>query len=252
MTPQFIETLFSQVAQGEIEPREALTKLEGLSFEHLEFACVDHHRNLRQGSPEVIYSEFKTPTEIVGIAQAILRQGANLLCTRLQPEAAQLLEQSIDGIVIDKRSRIGFRIQSPIKTQGLVGVLCAGTSDISIAEEARLTLDFYGISNYQRYDVGVAGLHRLLAIKENLTQCDAIIVVAGMEGALPSVVAGLVACPVIAVPTSVGYGTNFAGMTALLSMLNTCSAGVTVVNIDNGFGAASAAFRMLRQLNNRG
>ena len=248
MTPESLLTLFDQVAKGETSPDAALKALKAFPYQDLGYACLDHHRELRQGSPEVVYAEFKTPDEVVTISQALITQGANVLCTRLQPEAMSALEHSIPEITVHDRSRLATLIQNPKKLPGKVAVLCAGTSDIPVAEEARLTLEFYGIQAYHRYDVGVAGLHRLLNIQDELHDCDTVIVVAGMEGALASVVAGLVAAPVIAVPTSVGYGANLKGVTTLLALVNSCAAGVTVVNIDNGFGAANSAFRTVQRI----
>ena len=248
MTPDALQALFARVARGETTPEAALASLKSFPYQDLGYACLDHHRQLRQGSPEVVYAEFKTPDEVVTISQALVNQGANLLCTRLQPEAMTALHQALPQTTLHERSRLGILIQEPQTLPGKVAVVCAGTSDIPVAEEARLTLEFYGIQTYHRYDVGVAGLHRLLSIQDDLQDCDTIIVVAGMEGALASVVAGLVASPVIAVPTSVGYGANLEGITTLLSLVNSCAAGVTVVNIDNGFGAANSAFRTVQRI----
>ena len=251
MTPESLHKLLERVSQGETSPDEAFAVLKSFPVQDLGFACLDHHRQLRQGSPEVVYAEFKSPDEVVTISQALIDRGANLLCTRLQPEAMEALKQAIPEISIHKRSRLGMLVQQKKSLLGRVALLCAGTSDLPVAEEARLTLSFYGIEAFHRYDIGVAGLHRLLEIQNELIDCDAVIVVAGMEGALASVVAGLVSAPVIAVPTSVGYGANLEGITTLLSMVNSCSAGVTVVNIDNGFGAANSAFRIVQRFNQR-
>ncbi len=251
MTPEALNSLLERVAEGDTSPAEALAVLKSFPIQDLGFACLDHHRQLRQGSPEVVYAEFKSPDEIVTISQALIDRGSNLLCTRLQPEAMHALQEALPKVSIYERSRLAMLLQQTNPLPGKVAVLCAGTSDIPVAEEARLTLTFYGIETYHRYDVGVAGLHRILGIQEDLQDCDAVIVVAGMEGALASVVAGLVSAPVIAVPTSVGYGANLQGVTTLLSLVNSCSAGVTVVNIDNGFGAANSAFRIVQRLAQR-
>ena len=245
MTPHDLQTLLRQVASGTVSPDSALTSLRELPYQDLGFACVDHHRTLRQGCPEVIYAEYKTSDEVLQIAAALLNRGSNLLCTRTPDATAQALTEAFPAAERFPRAGIVRLMQTAPDPSGPVGVLCAGTSDLPVAEEARLTLEFYGVQTLPLYDVGVAGLHRLLSRQSELHRCKAHIVVAGMEGALGSVIGGLVHTPVIAVPTSVGYGANFGGVSALLSMLNSCAAGVTVVNIDNGFGAASAVWRIL-------
>ena len=213
--------------------------------ENLGFACIDHQREARQGSPEVIYAEHKTVEETTAIAESLVERGSNLLCTRTPEATAKALLCRFPKGEYFPRARLFRYILTPLPPSGPVSVLCAGTSDLPIAMEAARTLEFYGITPKEFVDVGVAGLHRLLKRSHELEDCRAHIVVAGMEGALASVVGGLVRSPVIAVPTSIGYGANFAGLSSLLAMLNTCAAGVTVVNIDNGFGAAAAIWRIL-------
>jgi NCAIR mutase (PurE)-related protein len=211
-------------------------------FVDLGFARVDTDRRRRVGFPEVIFSQGKTPGEVAAIAQTILAHDPVLLATRATPEHFAAVAAALPEAVYHERARCITVERAPLPRQtGTVGVLCAGTSDLAVAEEAAVTLEIFGNPTRRFYDVGVAGLHRLLAVRDALEACRALVVVAGMEGALPSVVAGLVSRPVIAVPTSVGYGASFGGLAALLAMLNTCASGVTVVNIDNGFGAAYAA-----------
>ncbi len=245
MTPHQLPALLKRVADGDLTPEAALSDLRLFSTEDLGFACVDHHRELRQGAPEVIYAEHKTPEETVLIAETLLARGSNLLCTRTPEATALALQNNFPKGEYFPRARIFRQILSPPPPLGPVGVLCAGTSDLPVATEAARTLEFYGMEPVKFVDVGVAGLHRLLGRHRELERCRAHIVVAGMEGALASVVGGLVGTPVIAVPTSIGYGAGFGGLSALLAMLTCCAAGVTVVNIDNGFGAAAAVRRML-------
>ncbi|MBM4269891.1 MAG: nickel pincer cofactor biosynthesis protein LarB [Deltaproteobacteria bacterium] len=249
MTPEQLRQILAQVAEGALSPDEALQKVKHLPFEDIGFARVDHHRHLRVGFPEVIFGQGKTGPQIVAIAERLLAAGQNVLVTRIQPEAAAELLARIPGVEHDPVARTASRILSPAspETRGTVLVIAAGTSDLPVAAEARRTLEAFGQPAETLYDVGVSGLHRLLASKERLTTASVLIVVAGMEGALPSVVAGLVDCPVIAVPTSIGYGASFGGIAALLGMLNSCAAGVVVVNIDNGFGAAVAAAQINRR-----
>lgn len=235
--------LLKEVQRGKVSVRHALERLRHLPFEDLGFAKVDHHRSLRQGFPEVILGEGKAATEIAAIARAMRRRRANVLITRLSPEKMASIRKQIRGLRYHAGARaatwLGRRIR--VAGRGTVLVVCAGTSDIPVAEEAALTAELTGNRVERLYDVGVAGLHRLLDNRAKLFSASVLVVVAGMEGALPSVVAGLVDKPVIAVPTSVGYGASFNGLAALLGMLNSCAAGVTVVNIDNGFGAGFAA-----------
>ena len=211
-------------------------------FVDLGFARVDTDRRRRCGFPEVIFCQGKTPAEVAAIARTILEHEPVVLGTRASPEHFAAVAESIPGAVYHARGRCIAVERAPLpRRPGVVGVICAGTSDAPVAEEAAVTLEIFGNPVDRITDVGVAGLHRLLAVRDRLEACRVLVVVAGMEGALPSVVAGLVSCPVIAVPTSVGYGASFGGLAALLGMLNSCGSGVTVVNIDNGFGAAYAA-----------
>jgi NCAIR mutase (PurE)-related protein len=234
-------------AQQQISEALREEPFEELSDENGSFARVDHHRAIRQGFPEVIFCSGKTPAQVASISQAILARGSTLLATRADAQTFAAVQAQLPQSEYFEVARI---IHAPGSTShilpGTVGVLCAGTSDLPVAEEAAVTLEIMGAQVHKIYDVGVAGLHRLLAAIEEVRACDVIIVAAGMEGALPSVVGGLVDCPVIAVPTSVGYGASFGGLAALLGMLNSCASGLTVVNIDNGFGAAVGAAKILR------
>lgn len=235
-------SILQQVQRGEITAEKALEMAETLPFSELEFAKVDHHREISRGIPEVIYAPGKTPTQIINIARRILESGANLLVTRLDPAAYAEIKNHIPDATYSETARtLKLEQETPPPGHGLVLVVSAGTSDIPVAEEAAVTSEFLGNQTQKIYDVGVAGLHRLLSRIEILRKARVIITVAGMEGALPSVVAGLVRVPVIAVPTSIGYGASFSGLAALLTMLNSCPGGVAVVNIDNGFGAAYLA-----------
>ncbi len=235
--------LLEEVRQRKVSVEEALTRLRHLPFEDLGFAKVDHHRALRQGFPEVIMGEGKSAAEIAAIARALGRRRSDVLITRLSPAKMARLRKQIRGLTYHAGARAATRLERPPRRtgRGTVLVISAGTSDIPVAEEAAVTAETMGNRVERLYDVGVAGLHRLLEYREKLFSASVLIVVAGMEGALPSVVGGLVDKPVIAVPTSVGYGASFNGLAALLGMLNSCAAGVTVVNIDNGFGAGFAA-----------
>lgn len=238
--------LLDDVRQGGVTPEAAheriLQVLRQQPFEDLGFARVDHHRTIRQGFPEVVFGPGKTPEQTAAIAERIVAAGSNLLVTRATHETAAAVLRVLPGATFHDLSRtITLRIAEPPPGKGRVVVAAAGTADLPVAEEAAITAEMMGNIVDRLYDVGVAGLHRLLAVHDRLTAARVIIVVAGMEGALPSVVGGLVDVPVIAVPTSVGYGASFNGLTALLAMLNTCASGVSVVNIDNGFGAAAIA-----------
>ncbi len=249
MDAQAITQLLEGVRRGRLTVDKALERLRHLPFEDLGFARVDHHRALRQGFPEVILGEGKETAGIAAIARSMKRRGTNVLITRLSPEKIVGLRKRIKGLRYHAVARaatwVGKKI--PITGKGTILVVCAGTSDIPVAEEAALTCELMGNRIARLFDVGVAGIHRLLGDHHQLTSASVIVVAAGMEGALPSVVAGLVNKPVIAVPTSVGYGTSFHGIAALLGMLNSCAAGVTVVNIDNGFGAGYAASMINRK-----
>ncbi|MGD0288061.1 MAG: nickel pincer cofactor biosynthesis protein LarB [Candidatus Binataceae bacterium] len=243
MTEKKIREILELVAAGSLSSNQALARLKHLPFEDLGFARLDHHRGLRRGAPEVIFGEGKSADQIAAIGKRMLAAGVNLLITRLAPEKARVLKRKLRALDYRPDAHIGMIIRErpEVRSHGSVMVLSAGTSDIAVAEEAALCAEMFGNPVERLYDVGVAGLHRLTANAELIQRASVLIVVAGMEGALPSVVAGLVDKPVIAVPTSVGYGASFGGVAALLGMLNSCAGGVTVVNIDNGFGAAFAA-----------
>jgi len=238
-----LEGILRELKRGETTVEACLERLKSLPFEDMGFACLDHHRPLRRGAAEVIYGEGKDAADIQAIMERMIDAGDNVLVTRLAPEKADVLERAFPGSVYHPRGRVlTFIREIPAPSgRGTILVVSAGTSDIPVAEEAAVTARFLGNTVETLFDVGVAGLHRLLRAQERLRQASVIIVVAGMEGALPSVVGGLVDRPVIAVPTSIGYGAGFQGLAALLGMLNSCAAGVTVVNIDNGFGAGYAA-----------
>ena len=244
-----IQELLEGVRAGRIGTPEALQRLRDLPFADLGIARVDHHRSLRVGFPEVILCEGKTPEEVATIAAHMAEHGGGVLGTRCAADVFATVRARLPQAEYNERGRT-FRVAGREKRRilGRVGVVTAGTSDLRVAEEAVETLRAAGVDAETVYDVGVAGLHRLLASREVLDACDILIVAAGMEGALPSVVAGMTGKPTIAVPTSVGYGASFGGLTALLGMLNSCAVGVTVVNIDNGFGAAAAAALLLRRL----
>jgi NCAIR mutase (PurE)-related protein len=241
-----VRDLLQQVAAGGLDPEGALDALSFQPVETLPFASIDHHRGLRQGFPEVIFGEGKTDDQVLAIAQRIAEQGDGVLVTRTAPSAAKALQRSIPGAEWNELGRTVLVRGStkPPTGRGTILIITAGTSDLPVAEEAAVTADAAGNMVARLTDVGVAGIHRLLARAEELSHASVVIVAAGMDGALPSVVGGLVRVPVIAVPTSVGYGASFGGLAALLTMLNSCAAGVTVVNIDNGFGAAMAASRI--------
>jgi pyridinium-3,5-biscarboxylic acid mononucleotide synthase len=235
--------LLQKVRQGKVSVARAVGQLRHLPFEDLGFAKVDHHRALRQGFPEVIMGQGKEPKEIAAIVRALQRRKTNVLVTRVSAEKMARLKNMTTGLTYHHAARAATWTAKPIKIigKGTVLVVSAGTSDIPVAEEAAVTATMMGNQVETLFDVGVAGIHRLLQNRLRLDAASVLVVVAGMEGALPSVVAGLIDKPVIAVPTSVGYGASFNGLSALLGMLNSCAAGVTVVNIDNGFGAGFAA-----------
>jgi len=244
-----LQQLLEAVRQGTVSTEEALARLRDLPFADLGMARVDHHRQLRLGFPEVVLCQGKTPEEVALIAAHMAERGHSVLGTRCAPEAFEAVRARLPQAQYNERGRT-FRVEGarPPRLRGRVGVVTAGTSDRHVAEEAVETLRATGVQTETLYDVGVAGLHRLLASRDQLDACDLLIVIAGMEGALASVVAGMTGKPTIAVPTSVGYGASFQGLAALLGMLNSCAVGVTVVNIDNGFGAAAAAALILRKL----
>ena len=237
-----LKALLEEVSQGSTSVDAALDRLRHLPFEDLGFAKVDHHRAIRHGIPEVIFGKGKTSEQIIGIGKALLDRAENLLITRVAPEQADTIQAAIPGIEYFKGSG-AMRVwrDRTMRGKGKMAVVCAGTTDIPVAEEAQITAEVMGNEVDVIHDIGVAGIHRLMHNRERLTQARVIVVCAGMEGALPSAVGGLVSCPVIAVPTSVGYGASFHGLAALLGMLNSCASNVSVVNIDNGFGGGYVA-----------
>jgi pyridinium-3,5-biscarboxylic acid mononucleotide synthase len=244
-----LEALLADVAAGRLSPAAGLERLRHLPYEDLDFARLDHHRALRQGQPEVVFAEGKTIDQVVAICERLSAATGSFLCTRCSPEQAEALTRRFPRAIWHSLARVFVQpaeVATAAPDAGTILVVAAGTSDLPVAEEAAVVAEAFGHRVARLVDVGVAGLHRLLAETDRLRDARVIIVVAGMEGALPSVVGGLVAVPVIAVPTSVGYGASFGGIAALLGMLNSCAAGVTVVNIDNGFGAAAAASRICR------
>ena len=241
-----LRSLLNDIQTGATTPEAAhgriLQVLRQSPFEDLGFARVDHHRSLRQGFPEVVFGQGKTPEQIASISQRIVGAGDNLLVTRTTPEAYAAVAATLPDASFHALARtITLRVGTTTPGRGTIVIAAAGTADLPVAEEAAVSAEIMGNTVDRLYDVGVAGLHRLLVEHQRLTSARVVIVVAGMEGALPSVVGGLVDVPVIAVPTSVGYGASFGGLTALLAMLNSCASGVAVVNIDNGFGAAAIA-----------
>jgi len=238
-----IKKILNDVRKGTVPVEDALEMLKTLPYEDIGFACIDHHRGIRRGLSEVIYGEGKGTGDIIAIMEKMNAQGENILVTRLDNAKARRIQERFPEGTFHPRAKI-FTLECQPRQllgKGTILVISAGTSDIPVAEEAAITARFMGNQVDTIFDVGVSGVHRVLAQREKLKMASVIVVVAGMEGALPSVVGGLVDCPVIAVPTSVGYGASFQGIAALLGMLNSCAAGVTVVNIDNGFGAGYAA-----------
>ncbi len=254
MTPEALKSLLESVSIGEITPEIALEKLKYFSMEPVgDFAQIDRHRSWRTGFPETIWGQDKTPEQLVQIIAAMRQQTDLVMVTRIQPQIYQQLKAQVWDLRYYPMARICAIAPDTLTPNrpGSIAVLCAGTSDLPIAEEAAITAELCGFAVRRFTDVGVAGLHRLLSQQAEIAKADAAIVVAGMEGALPSVVAGLVPCPVIAVPTSIGYGANFQGLAPLLTMLNSCATGIGVVNIDNGFGAAMLAGKMLQTLSKK-
>lgn len=243
MDLDMLNQLLRSVAIGETSVEDATGKLKHLSFENIDYAHVDHHRTLRKGFPEVIFGEGKTADQIIGIMDKIMPQENIVLVTRVDQEKAEKIRSCFPDIVYHNDARMIVWEKDTVKIQGrgTILVISAGTSDIPVAKEAYLTAKAMGNKVESVFDVGVAGIHRLLHYKKMIDEASVLVVVAGMEGALPSVVAGMVARPVIAVPTSIGYGASFGGLTALFAMLNSCSSNVAVVNIDNGFGAGYMA-----------
>jgi pyridinium-3,5-biscarboxylic acid mononucleotide synthase len=242
LNAESIRQLFQQVRKGELSPDEAVSRLRHLPFEDLGFAKVDHHRVLRAGMPEVVFGQGKSPAQVAGIFARLAKHGGNVLATRADAKQFAAVKKKIRNAEFRELARAIVLERDPKKYgKGMIAVVSAGTSDIPVAEEALVTAELMGNDVQHFYDVGVAGIHRLLANREALTKARVVIVCAGMEGALPSVVGGLVGVPVIAVPTSIGYGASFKGIAALLGMLNSCASNVSVVNIDNGFGAGYVA-----------
>jgi NCAIR mutase (PurE)-related protein len=252
MDQERLRSLLQAVAAGAVTTDAALDKLKHFDFEPVEeFARIDHHRSLRTGFPEVIWGPGKTAEQIAQIMATMRRHHPVVMATRIDPDLYAQLQYRVPGSRYYPLARICAIVPPVLEPQhaGTVGLLSAGTADLPVAEEAAVTAELCGFRVMRFWDVGVAGIHRLLSNRRAIAEADVLIVVAGMEGALPSVVAGLVDCPVIAVPTSIGYGASFNGLAALLSMLNSCAAGIGVVNIDNGFGAAILAGQILRTAN---
>jgi len=243
-----LRELLSDFKHGRVREEEVLERLRTLPFEDIGFAKVDHHRTLRRGFPEVIYGAGKTVEQVLAISESIVGKGTNLLVTRCADEAGAALARRFPDGEWHQAARVFFVEKSPRAKTGYVLVVTAGTTDIPAAEEAAVTAALLGCNVDRVYDVGVAGVHRLLAYQSMIEAADVVIVAAGMEGALASVVASISRAPVIALPTSVGYGASFGGLAALLSMMTSCAAGVTVVNIDNGFGAGCAAAMIVARL----
>jgi NCAIR mutase (PurE)-related protein len=242
MTSKQVLELLEKIRQGTLTPEQGLDRLKNLPFEDLGFARVDHHRTLRHGFPEVIFAPGKKPEQVVAIVKSLLPQKSNILVTRSDQSTFKLVRRAVRKAQFHEAARAISVVQdTKVYGDGKIYIVCAGTSDIPVAEEAALTARLMGNNVVTTYDVGVAGIHRLLNIREELTQASVVIVVAGMEGALASVVGGLLSVPVIAVPTSIGYGSSFGGLSSLLAMLNSCASNVVVVNIDNGFGAGFVA-----------
>jgi len=248
MDRSLLRALFEQVRGGEVAVDQAMERVRHLPFEDLGFAKVDHHRALRHGIPEVVFAKGKTPAQVVTIARSLLENSSNVLITRADPQcAAMVTEQIPEADYSELAGTIRFWRDRTIRGKGKIAVVCAGTSDLPVAEEARITAEVMGNAVESTNDIGVAGIHRLMHHRERLTSARVVVVCAGMEGALPSAVGGLVSCPVIAVPTSIGYGASFHGLAALLGMLNSCASNVAVVNIDNGFGAGYVASLINRE-----
>ena len=243
MNKEKLESLLKNICSGKVSIDEAMIRLKSLPFEDLGHSRLDHHRSLRKGFPEVIWGEGKTPEQILSIMKGLKEKGQNILLTRLDEKKAKKIQKIFPKSCYYPLSRTFTVLPHPIKLEGkgTILIITAGTTDIPVAEEAAVTAEIMGNRVETLYDVGVAGIHRLLSQKKRLDEARVLVVVAGMEGALPSVVGGLVDKPVIAVPTRVGYGASFGGVAALLAMLNSCASGVTVVNINNGFGAGYTA-----------
>lgn len=243
--------LMEEVRSGALSPDDAADRLRDLPFEDLGFAKVDHHRSLRQGFPETIFAQGKTPGQVVEIVGCMRERGSQVLATRCSQEIVDAVLKAHPETIHHEMARALTLGEPAERLDGFIAVLCAGTSDIPVAEEAAVTCEAMGCRAERIYDVGVAGIHRLLHHRERFEKANGLIVCAGMEGALPSVVAGLVDKPVFAVPTSIGYGASFQGLAALLAMLNSCATGVSVVNIDNGYGAGALAAMVNRVANGK-
>ncbi|SRR5581483_4162106 len=242
MNEDQLRSLLDQVREGAIDVDAALLRMRHLPFEDLGFAKVDHHRALRHGMPEVVFAKGKTPEQVVAIAGRLLEYAPNVLITRADRATAALVTEKLDNAEYFPLSgAIRFWREKTVRGKGRIAVVCAGTSDMPVSEEAQVTAEVMGNDVDTICDIGVAGIHRLMSNRARLMEARVVVVCAGMEGALPSAVGGMVSCPVIAVPTSVGYGASFHGLAALLGMLNSCASNVTVVNIDNGFGAGYVA-----------
>jgi NCAIR mutase (PurE)-related protein len=252
MDQKKIKELLTAVQSGKLSVDDALKRLESLPYENLDFARLDLHRDLRQGLPEVVFCENKTPDQVRSIMQKLWEHHERVLGTRVSPDVASYVKEELSDAVYDPVSRLLKLARNTLSEPGeedpYAMVITGGTSDQPVAEEAAQTLEFLGNRVIRAYDVGVSGVHRLLDQHALLSNADVVISIAGMEGALTSVVGGLVSCPVIGVPTSIGYGANFQGVSALLAMLNACAPGIAVVNIDNGFGAAVYAHLIIRKI----
>jgi hypothetical protein len=242
MDEEQLRQLFEQVRAGAVDVDSALHRLRHMPFEDLGFAKVDHHRALRHGMPEVIFGKGKSPEQIIAIAGSLLENARNVLITRADSDTAARVQARFESAEYFPLSgAIRFWRDKTVRGKGKIAVVCAGTSDIPVAEEAQVTAEVMGNQVETIHDIGVAGIHRLMSNQARLMEARVIVVCAGMEGALPSAIGGMVSCPVIAVPTSIGYGASFGGLAALLGMLTSCASNVTVVNIDNGFGAGYVA-----------
>jgi pyridinium-3,5-biscarboxylic acid mononucleotide synthase len=242
MDEEQLRSLFEQVRAGSVDVDSALHRMRNMPFEDLGFAKVDHHRALRHGMPEVIFGKGKTAGQVIAIAESLLANARNVLITRAEPDtAAQVRARFECAEYFPLSGAIRFWRDKTVRGKGKISVVCAGTSDIPVAEEAQVTAEVMGNQVEAIHDIGVAGIHRLMSNQARLMEARVIVVCAGMEGALPSAIGGMVSCPVIAVPTSIGYGASFGGLAALLGMLTSCASNVTVVNIDNGFGAGYVA-----------
>ena len=247
-SPAALQRLLEGVKSGDVDIAAAVERLKSFPFEQIDCATIDHHRAIRKGFCEVIYCAGKTPAQVAALAEKLAERGPRLLGTRATPEHFAAARKRVRDLQYDPMARVLYREEPGLVKHPGIAVICAGTSDLPVAEEAARTLEVMGFEPARVRDVGVAGLHRLLHHLPSLLEARVIVAVAGMEGALPSVLAGLVAAPVVAVPTSVGYGAAFGGLAALLAMLNSCASGISVVNIDNGFGAAYMAAAIMKQI----